>query len=346
MSLYVGRMLMTNLTIKDIAKMCGVSTTSVSFVINNREGVSEATRQKVQEVISRTGFIPNVHTRRLNLGKSFAIHVVMKHYECNLHNQFALETLTGIFNASKALGYSIVFTLVSEPIDCEQIMESVRSKDCDGVILNQVSDPGLLALLQQERIGFVCVDSHIRKDGNLPLVEVDYFHAAYQATQHLVQCGHREIGFLGPDSPSDFHINTFGGYTQALKDAGLVCNPMWMANLHYAQGMDEAEIHAILDAPKLPTAFFCAGDAFAIDVIRCIKQRGLLVPEDISIMSLDDLIVSRYIDPPLSTMTFDKELLGEQAMRLLHQIISGQSYEPVHLIPTTLVSRGSVRQMP
>ena len=109
---------MANLTIKDIARMAGVSTTAVSFVLNNRPGVSDATRQKVQEIIRETSFIPNVHTRRLNLGKSFTIHVVLKQYAYGLYNQFALETLSGVFKEGKSLGYSIIFTLVDEDIEC------------------------------------------------------------------------------------------------------------------------------------------------------------------------------------------------------------------------------------
>ena len=142
---------MANLTIKDIARMAGVSTTAVSFVLNNRPGVSDATREKVQRIIRETSFIPNVHTRRLNLGKSFTIHVVLKQYTYGLYNQFALETLSGVFKEGKSLGYSIIFTLVDEDMPCEQIIESVRSKDCDGIILNQIDDPVLLSQLQKER---------------------------------------------------------------------------------------------------------------------------------------------------------------------------------------------------
>lgn len=334
---------MSNLTIRDIARMAGVSTTAVSFVLNDRPGVSDATRKKVQEIIQRTGFTPNVHTRRLNLGRSFTIHVVLRHYAYSLYNQFALETLSGVFKTSKALGYSIIFTFVDDDMNCEQIIDSVRSKDCDGVILNQISDPAIISLLQQEQIPFVCVDAHIQKDGSLPLVEVDYYDAAYQATMYLHSHGHRDIGFIGPVTPADYYICTFSGYTAALKDAGLVCDPAWLAELPYSADAAEESIHAFMENPRLPTAVLCAGDAFAIDAIRFARENGLRIPEDISIMSLDDLLVSRYLDPPLSTMTFDKELLGEKATELLYRIIQKEPYEPVNLIKTTPVERASVK---
>lgn len=336
---------MGHLTISDIAKMAGVSTTAVSFVLNDRPGVSEATREKVKGIIRQTGFTPNVHTRRLNLGKSFTIHVVLRQYGHNLYNQFALETLSGIFAQSKALGYSILFTFVDDQMDCDQIIDSVRSKDCDGVILYQVSDSGLISLLQREEIPFVCVDTHLPQDGSLPLVEVDYFDAAYQATRYLYDCGHREIGFFGPEIPAEYYMSTFNGYTAALKDCGLVCNPAWLAQLTFEEASASEAVDKLLKSEHLPTAIICAGDAYAINTIHYAKARGVKIPEDISIMSLDDLFMSRYIDPPLSTMTFDKELVGERAMRLLYRIMTKEDYEPVKIIKTTPVERGSVKKM-
>ncbi len=332
-------------TIRDIARMAGVSTTAVSFVLNNRSGVSEATRQKVQEIIRSTGFIPNVHTRRLMLGKSFTVHVVLRQYAYALFNQFALDTLSGIFNASKQLGYSIIFTFADEHANDTQVIESVRSKDCDGIILFQIADQSLISLLQQEKIPFVCVDAHISEDSNLPLVEVDYYDAAYQATAYLHRCGHSQIGFIGPVTPAEYYVRTFGGYTAALKDAGLVCNPAWLLETSFSSESAERCIDKLLQQENLPTAFFCAGDAFAVDFIRSAKARGLRIPEDISIMSLDDLLVSRYLDPPLSSMTFPKEQLGETAMQLLYQIMENRPYQAVNLIKTTPVERQSVKKL-
>ncbi len=336
---------MANLTIKDIARMAGVSTTAVSFVLNNRSGVSDATRKKVQEIIRQTDFIPNVHTRRLNLGKSFTIHVVLRQYNYGLFNQFALETLSGIFREGKSLGYSIIFTLVDEHMDCEQIIESVRSKDCDGVILNQVSDPTLISQLQKEQIPFVCADAHLPRDTTLPMVEVDYYDAAYQATRYLHNHGHTHIGFIGPQTPVEYHANTFGGYVDYLKDAGLECNLSWISKIPFSEQSAESAIDQLLENEQLPTAILCIGDAFAIDMMARAKARGLKIPDDISVMSLDDLLVSRYLDPPLSTMTFDKELLGAKAMRLLYQIIQGAPYESSNILYTTPVERKSVKTL-
>ena len=336
---------MANLTIKDIARMAGVSTTAVSFVLNNRPGVSEATRQKVQEIIQQTGFIPNVHTRRLNLGKSFTVHVVMKQYSYGLYNQFTLETLSGIFKEGKSLGYSIIFTLVDEGMECQQILESVRSKDCDGMILYQIDDPVLINQLQREEMPFVCVDAHLTPRSNLPVVEIDYYDAAYQATRYLHSRGHKDIGFIGPQNPVEHCANTFRGYKTYLEEAGLVSDPRWVAKIPLSVGATAAAVDAMLQQETLPTALLCSCDSVAIDVIRHAKERGVRIPEDISIIGIDDLLVSRYLDPALTTMTFDKELLGAKTMEMLYRIIQAEEHENRVAITTTLVERSSVKQI-
>lgn len=336
---------MANLTIRDIARMAGVSTTAVSFVLNNRSGVSQATREKVQKIIQSTGFIPNVHTRRLNLGKSFTIHVVLRHYGDSLFNQFAMETLNSIFTVCKSLGYSVTLTFADGTMDCAQIIDSVRNKDCDGIILNQVSELPVITQLQNENVPFVCVDAHLPAGMNVPQVGLDYFDAAYQATDYLCRQGHEQIGFIGPTSPDVYYKNTFGGYTTALKEHDLTCNPAWLGEVAFSEESAKECVDRLLQQSHLPTAFLCAGDAFAVNIVRHIKASGLRIPEDISIISLDDLLVSQYLDPPLTTMTFPKEQLGETAMNLLYQIIQGLPCQPVNLIKTTLQKRQTVKSL-
>ncbi len=164
---------MEKLTIRDIARMAGVSTTAVSFVLNGRDGVSDATRKKVQEIIRATGFTPNIHTRRLNLKRSFTVHVVMRQYDFSLFNLFAMDVLSGIFKESKLMGYSIVFTAVENDTECSELMDAIHSKDSDGVIFIQVCNPDVIRLLEEERFPYLCVDSHVPQDGNIPLLEVD-----------------------------------------------------------------------------------------------------------------------------------------------------------------------------
>ena len=179
------------------------------------------------------------------------------------------------------MGYSIIFTLVDEHLDCEQIVDSVRSKDCDGVILNQIADPSLICQLQRENIPFVCVDAHLPVSSELPMVEVDYYDAAFQATRYLHQHGHELIGFIGPETPVEYCAKTYSGYEDYMKAAGLPVNPEWVSKIQFSEVSAEAAIHSLLEHKELPTAILCIGDAFAIDMIRGAKARGMKIPEDI-----------------------------------------------------------------
>ena len=337
---------MANLTIKDIARLAGVSTTAVSFVLNDKPGVSEETRIRVKEIISSTGFTPNVHTRRLNLGRSFTIHVVLYWHSHPIFNQFALEIMYGIFASCKKLGYSVMFTFIDKTWDVTQLMESIHSKDCDGLILSQVEDPSFISLLQQENIPFVCVDAHVKKDGNLPMVEVDYYEASYDATRYLAQMGHKDIGYIGSTTPHELHESTFNGYIDAMRDEGLACNPAWIGGIEFSATSAGDFFNSLIEGKfSVPTAFFCTGDAFSVDLLNAATKHGYRVPEDLSIVSVDDLLVTRYVAPPLTTMTFDKEALGAKAVDVLHAMINDEPYDKITMIKPVILERESVKEL-
>lgn len=337
---------MEKLTIRDIARMAEVSTTAVSFVLNNRPGVSDATRKKVQEIIRQTGFTPNIHTRRLNLKRSFTVHVVMRQYDYSLFNLFAMDVLTGIFKESKHRGYSIIFTALEHDADCSELMDTIHSKDADGIIFIQVYNKSVIRMLQEEQFPYLCVDSHAPQDGSIPLLEVNYYDAAYRAIRYLADRGHQNIGFLISDRHEEFHKYTLAGFQDALRDAGLQCHPQWMRQVvHNIPQPATAAMEQILACEERPTAVFCASDTYAANAIRYAVSHGLKVPEDISFIGLDDLVISEYTNPAITTMGLDKIAMGRQAMSTLFQMMNGSNFERILLLPTTLIERGSVRSI-
>ena len=335
---------MEKLTIRDIARMAGVSTTAVSFVLNGRGGVSEATRQKVQQIIRETGFTPNIHTRRLNLKRSFTVHVVMRQYDFSLFNLFAMDVLTGIFRESKTLGYSVIFTAVETDTECGELMDAIHSKDSDGVIFIQVCNEQVIRLLQDEHFPYLCVDSHVPQDGTIALVEVDYYDAAYRAVRYLAQRGHRDIGFLISDRHAAFYRSTMQGFQDALRDACLPCREQWFQRvIHNIPQPATNAMEKMLSGPARPTAVFCASDTYAANAIRYVTKLGLRVPEDISFMGLADLVFPEYTRPAITTMGVEKVHMGRLAMETLFRMMNGRDYPAVQRIPTTLVERDSVR---
>lgn len=337
---------MEKLTIRDIARMAGVSTTAVSFVLNGRSGVSESTRKRVQEIIQQTGFTPNIHTRRLNLKRSFTVHVVMRQYDYSLFNLFAMDVLTGIFRESKTLGYSVIFTAVETDTECSELMDAIHSKDADGVVFIQVYNEKVIHLLQEERFPFLCVDSHVPQDGTIPLIEVDYYDASYRAVRYLAQQGHRDIGFLISDRHMEFYHRTNAGFRDALRDCCLPCRDSWLQRvIHNIPQPATNAMEKMLAGQERPTAVFCASDTYAANAIRYVTNLGLRVPEDISFIGLDDLVISEYTRPAITTMGVDKVHMGRLAMETLFQLMNGGETSAVKLIPTRLIERDSVRKL-
>ena len=338
---------MEKLTIRDIARMAGVSTTAVSFVLNGRAGVSEATRQRVQAIINETGFTPNIHTRRLNLKRSFTVHVVLRQYDFSLFNLFAMDVLTGIFRESKSLGYSVIFTSVENEAECSELMDAIHGNESDGIIFIQVFHEKVVQLLQAEQFPFLCVDCHVPRDGTVPLLEVDYYDAAYRAVRYLAQKGHRDIGFLISDRHAQFHRQTNAGFDDALRDSCVPCRPQWLQRVIH--NIPQPATHAMekmLSGPSRPTAVFCASDTYAANAIRYVTKLGLRAPEDISFIGLDDLVISEYTRPAITTMGVDKVRMGRLAMETLYRMMNGQPFEPIQLMSTTLIERDSVRTIP
>lgn len=336
---------MDKLTISDIAKLAGVSPATVSLVMNQRKGISDATRERVLSVIEETGFKPNAHTRRLTLKKSFTVSIVMRQRSCALFNFFCMELLMGMFHEARRLDYNINFSTVDASNDYSQILDAVSTGASDGAIFIQSYEPTVINTLKKDNFPFICVDSHLKQDGKVPCLDVDYYHAAYYATEYLISHGHRSIAFISSDDSSEYFMRNFTGYTDALKDYELVCRPEWIQKGADPEVPTPSCMDNLLNCKHRPTAVFCTGDMLAVEAINRIHKSGLRIPEDISVIGLDDLIVSEYLNPPLTTMTVDKTQMGIDAMNILYRIINNQPYEQFNMVGADIIERSSVRNL-
>ena len=336
---------MSKLTIRDIAKMAKVSPATVSLVMNERKGISDATRARVKAILAETGFTPNVHTRRLMLRKSSTIHIVLRQRKTPSHNLFGFEVLMGIFSESRKVGYDVKCLTVDAANDYSQIMEAVHAGDSDGAIFVQAYNSSVCDLLTAENFPFICIDSHLRPDNKVPYMDEDHYTTAYNATKYLIQMGHNDIALITSEDSSEYFSRTFTGYTDALRDHELICRPEWIQKGADAEIPSPQCIRNLISCKHRPTAVFCAGDFLAMEAIKQIRLSGLRVPDDFSIIGNDDLLVTEYIDPPLTTMAFDKQNMGAEAVRTLFKIINHEPYEQGTKLPTHLVERGTVRKV-
>ncbi len=328
---------MKKLTVKEIAKMAGVSVTAVSFVLNDRPGVSEATREKVQKIIKETGFRPSLSSKKLVNGKSYNICLMISDSVSPFDDLFYYEITKGILEASRKCDYNIVISRASKK--GADLPDVVYSGDVDGIVYLQNINDALLKKTIEKEVPFVVVDSH---SGNPKTTSItpDYFSATEIAANYLFEKGHKRIAMLTTDSVPDFGTATCAGFKKAMENAGV------KAVFENTKVRDEAGAYAaakaLLSMPDRPSALLCTVDIFAVGAMRCAKDMGIAVPRELSVIGIDDILLSRYIEPPLTTVGIDKVKMGELAMEMLLKKINGEKVDSI-LLPMTLVERETVR---
>ncbi len=341
---------MPKITIKEIAKIAGVSPTAVSFVINNKEGVSEETRLKVKEVIERTNFQPNLNSRRLLFNKSFNISIVIRNTSSPFDDLFYLEIAKGLLKKSKEYGYNIVFTDVTLENGNVLLPDIIKNEDTDGIVFFQDTEDIVLNEINKLTIPFIIADAHtdsVNKGSNLPptTVNADYELAAFTAVSHLIENGHRDIAYISSSYVPNFYLKTFEGYKRALEGAQLSVQPSWIQS----NAINEASAYncmaTILKSNLKPTAVFCTTDMFAIGAIKCAKDSGFKVPDDISFIGIDDIFLANYISPKLTTIRIDKLKMGTLAMELIINKIEGNEANSMVVESDNLVIRESVKNI-
>lgn len=335
---------MKRLTIKDIAKMADVSPTVVSFVINNKPGVNENTRKKVSQIIEETNFKPSLSSRRLILKKSFNISIIIKKDSSPFNNLFYFEIAQGLLEESKAYGYNIVFTDIHTVGNKFKLPDIIEQKDTDGIIFFQDTDIAVLNEIESLGIPFVVIDAH-PDNGAYTCIRADYETSAYTATNHLIENGHSKIAFISSSFVPNFYTQVFSGYKRALDSNNISIPLSWIQ----IDAMDEDSAYncmkKILQTEKKPSAVFCSTDMFAASAIRCVKENGYRVPEDISFIGIDDIILSRYIEPRLTTVRIDKTMMGSLAMELLVKKIDGNKVESITVNSDNIIIRDSVKDI-
>ena len=333
---------MLNITIKQVAEMAGVSISAVSIVLNNRKGVSAETRSRIQQIIHETGYTPNVNSRRLLLQRSFNILVALDPRTSQLGDVFYATVLNHIVQRSAELGYNIVLTSNSAQYHGSALSNAIAQHNADGVIFFGDPTPDVQRNLTAGNVLYVVVDS---QHTNPPYACVcsDYAKSAYAATKYLITKGHKKIGLIGMDRIPDFFLHSFTGYKSALEEAGLPAQMNWIHSSAYDEESARHCIQKIMQAPDTPTAIYCTGDILAIGAMSYLQEHGYVLPRDLSIIGIDDIALSKYYYPPLTTVRVDKKQMGDLAIDLLDELIRGVNTESIQMVSSEeIVERRSV----
>lgn len=336
--------IMPKMTIKEVAKLADVSPSAVSFVINNKKGVSPETRDKVLKIIEQVGYIPNPNSRRLIFNKSNNFVVLFKKNISPLEHYFYAEINNVILHECETHGYNLIFASIIVEDNKIEFPAVVKSYDVDGIIFYGDVDPLILRNLNKYDIPYIIIDSHTPSENTLSVI-ADYSVAAYTAVNYLIELGHTKIAYIGNSFLTGFSAQTFSGYKKAMGENDLAPDMQWIQ----LESQDELSagqcMKNILSCKTHPTAVFCSADIYAIGAIRAIKDADLNVPDDISIVSIDDIILSRYTDPMLTTIKIDKSEMGRIAINLLLKTIQGEVVENAVIESDKLIVRGSTRNI-
>ncbi|HMN43224.1 MAG TPA: LacI family DNA-binding transcriptional regulator [Povalibacter sp.] len=329
-------------SIKDVAKIAGVSIATVSRTINNKDRVNEETRERVRRAIESTGFSPNTLAQNFRRGRTNFIMVVLP----SIGDPFFAGVVKGIQSIAQQKGYNVLFS--ETKMNSDEFTSMLVSRQADGLILLATVPPAGVEILSRERhralpivIACEAIQPEMR---HLPSVHIDNVAAAKEATRFLISHGHERIAFISGTNTSLLTKDREAGYRAAMKAAKLPIQDGWVLEGKLTiDGAIKATRNLLHHASK-PTAILCANDDMAIGALHEIRSTGLSVPDDISVVGFDDIRYSQVVNPPLTTVRQPAEEIGEKAMyRICHAIEEGVTLtaEP-ELVPHELVIRRSV----
>ncbi|WP_119728135.1 MULTISPECIES: LacI family DNA-binding transcriptional regulator [Thermomonospora] len=328
-----------HVTITAIAREAGVSVSTVSKVLNGRADVAEGTRSRVEELLAKHAY-PRGRRRGAPAEPAGLIDLVFD----ELDSPWAVEIIRGAEEVAHAQGVGTVVSAIhagSEP--ARQWLDNLERRGSEGVVLVlDELDPARRARLEALRVPCVVIDPRGEPDPQVPSIGAANWAGGLAATQHLIDLGHRRIGIISGPAGVLCSRARLDGYRGALEAAGLPADPELVrhGDFHLESGYVQAA--RLLELPDPPTAIFAGSDQQAFGACEAARERGLRIPQDLSIVGFDDLPVSRWFSPPLTTVRQPLAEMGSLAARMLLRLARGETLETRRVeLATGLVVRES-----
>jgi LacI family transcriptional regulator len=321
-------------TIIDVARLAGVSVSTVSKVINDRYGVSSETYDKVMDIVSDLGYESSLVASSLRRQSTNVIGILVPEFE-----PFSTELLKGISSAAEGTGYELL--AYSGNLEHNQVGWERRSLSrLAGTLIDGAVIVAPTATVTDATIPVVAVDPHTGRTGP-STVEADNVGGARAATQHLIELGHRRIAHVRGRTDLVSAQLREQGYREALEAAGIPFDPELVRVGGYRAAETTDAARELLTLPERPTAVFSANDLSAIRVLEIARELGLRVPEDLSVVGFDNVPEAANAVPALTTVAQPLHQMGAEAVRLLLELLAGVTNEEHLLLPATLVVRAS-----
>jgi LacI family transcriptional regulator len=331
-------------TIYDVAREAGVSMATVSRVVNNNPNVKPQTRKKVFEAIERLGYRPNAVARGLASKKTTTVGVVIP----DISNTIFSEVARGIEDIANMYHYNIILCNADKKKEKEiRVINTLLEKQVDGLLFmgGAVTDEHIQAFKTSSVPIVLCATTD--ENNAVASVDIDHEKAAMDAVALLIQNGHRDIAMISgtlQDPANGFA--RYQGYKKALEAAGIPVREDYVriGNYRYESGLEVTK--HFLELKERPTAIFAATDEMAIGAIHTLQDNGLKVPEDISVISVDNIRMASMVRPQLTTVAMPMYDIGAVSMRLLTKLMNKETKEASELmqviLPHEVIHRNSV----
>lgn len=338
---------MARATLKDVARLAGVSTATVSYTLNGKRSISEKTKKRIMDAISELDYVPDLNARGLSMRDSKLIGVVVPQTEPGnrlmFHNSFYSEVLGSIEYYARQQGYHI---LISATDANESYLKLAKQRNLDGIIVIGMYPDEFYQQMKKSQIPIVLIDSYCN-DHYYHNVRIDDAYGCYLSTRYLLENGHRHIAFFsGQIKENGVMRKRLLGYQQALSEFSVPYRKEYVfeGQIDYSSGIRSAKELVKSELPT--TAVVAAADILAIGAIKGFFEEGKFVPSDYSIIGFDDLEISQYLTPGLTTIHQEISLKGQKAVELLLKHIEDPSLpKQEEILPLKLVVRGSVKKI-
>jgi LacI family transcriptional regulator len=331
-------------TIRDVARIAGVSTATVSRVINSPEVVNLETRDRVSKAMEVCRYKYNALARGFVTKQSHTLGLIVP----SITNPIFAESTRGVQDFANQKGYQVIIGNSDYQYEKEaRLCEVLRERQVEGLIITTTSLKGkILKTLLDDGFPFVLLYSTVRK-GPFSAVGVDNFLGGYRATEHLIKLGHQRVAMLaGGFSFSDKSLNRWHGYKKCLRDNNIPYDSDLVVQTKYTLESGRQGIKSLLSTDDPPTAVFCSNDFMAFGAIQGAKELGVFTPENLSIVGFDDMAISSYLSPSLTTIRQPAYDMGKDGAEILLNNIKNKLKEPVHhILETSLIIRESTAQL-
>ncbi|WP_226037767.1 LacI family DNA-binding transcriptional regulator [Aquibacillus saliphilus] len=336
-----------SITIKDVAKQANVAPSTVSRVISDSPKISERTKRKVRKIMEEMGYHANINARVLVQQSTKTIGIVMKNStSVSLHSSFVPEVIGGISALCRKQDYSIsLITGESEEAVFQDAVQKVQGKRVDGmIVLYSKEDDKVVPYLNDNGIPFVVIGKPLVGSNKIMFVDNDNVHASKEATEYLIRLGHEKIAFIGNDSEFEVAKARLEGFYQAMGVNNLDVPDEYIKSIKFNPEHGKNIVTELMSEIEHPTAIVITDDLNALIVIEALSANNKKVPDDVSVISFNNSMISRITSPSLTSVDVQIYQLGYEAARcLIEEIKEPTKFKKSIIIPTVIEERESCK---